>query len=115
MENKIRSYRQMITEALQLLSSESQQLAYEKNVPNVDITVELLCTWFDDSYYPEEVDFNSEFDANELEELAHFNRFFEERDELLPESEGTVQTWLANKVWKEIMHEARTTLDKLKA
>ena len=115
MENQVRTFRDFVIDSLELISSERKQLEYEKNVPHVDITVELVCDWFDDSYYPEESDFLAEFNENELEALAYFNKFYDERLEMLPESEGTVRTWLQNEVWKEIMHEAKNTLNKLRA
>ena len=98
---------------LKLLSSEDEQLAYEKNVSHVDITAELLCMWFDDLYCPDDAYFRSCFTAGELEALAHFHEFYDQRAELLPESQGTVQTWLASPVWREIMLEAKKTLDRL--
>ena len=115
MEKQVRTFRDFVIDTLELISSESEQLEFEKNVPHVDITVELVCDWFDDSYYPGESGFLAEFNDNELEALAHFNKFYDERLDMLPESEGTVQTWLQNEVWKEIMHEAKSTLEKLKA
>ena len=39
-------WRQITIEQLQLLASEAEQLEYERNVPQVDITNELLCGWF---------------------------------------------------------------------
>ena len=39
----------------------------------------------------------------------------DDRLDMLPESEGTVRTWLQNEVWKEIMNESKNTLYKLKA
>ncbi len=49
------SYREEIRNFLHLLGSEEEQLAYERNVPHVDITAELLCMWFDDFYDAEHV------------------------------------------------------------
>jgi len=55
-----------IIEILQLLASEEPQLAYERDVPHVDITSELLCMWFDDQYHPDDAFFVSCFTADEL-------------------------------------------------
>jgi hypothetical protein len=43
MDEAIHGPRAKIHVLLCLLSSEDQQLAYERNVPHVDITAELLC------------------------------------------------------------------------
>ena len=102
-----------IVDLLKLLSSEEEQLAYERNVPHVDITAELRCMWFDDLYCPEDAFFRSCFTARELEALAQFHEFYASRKKLLPESRGTVRTWLAFPVWREIMLEAKKTWDRL--
>ena len=46
--------RSNVRELLSLFSSEEEQLVYERDVPHVDITAELLCMWFDDTYHPDE-------------------------------------------------------------
>ena len=65
-----------IVDLLKLLSSEEEQLAYEKNVPHVDITAELRCMWFDDLYCPQDAFFRSCFTAGELEALAQFHESY---------------------------------------
>jgi hypothetical protein len=104
-----------ILEILELLSSEERQLAYERNVPRVDITAELLCVWFDDQYHPNDAFFRSCFTEDELAALAEFHRFYDERTKQLPPSQGTVRTWLANPVWREIMRKSRETLSQVAA
>lgn len=108
-------WRRIIRQELELLASEEEQLAYEENVPNVDITAELLCGWFDDSYHPDDKGFYSCFRDHELEVLAKFNRFYDEHTSRLPESKGTVRTWLETPAWREVMHEARSTLMQIAA
>ena len=115
MTNEPRDWRLIIREELEVLSSEAEQLEYEKNVPFVDITVELLCGWSDDSYYPDDDEFKSWFTEAELEATSAFNEFFDERIPLLPESNGTVQSWLNCPAWREIMAEAQKTLSLIPA
>jgi hypothetical protein len=103
----------VIVELLRLLASEEKQLAYERNVPCVDITNELVCIWFDDLYLPGDAFFCSCFMAQELAVLQEFHRFYDERIERLPESKGTVDTWLASPVWREIMKKAEETLSRI--
>ena len=107
--------REQIKELLQLFASEEEQLAYEKNVPHVDITVEMVCMWFDDQYHPKLRHFDNCFNKNELTALGVFNTFYDSNVSKLPESNGTVKTWLANPVWQEIMQKAKETLEVINA
>ena len=50
----------------------------------------------------------------ELDRLAEFNRFYEQRERQLPSSEGTVRTWLASPLWREIMKKAAETLAQIR-
>jgi hypothetical protein len=107
--------RKEIIELLQLFASEEQQLAYERDVPHVDITAELVCMWFDDQYTPQQRDFEGCFTPAELAALEEFHRFYNERVARLPESQGTVRTWLASPVWREVMEQARRALERVTA
>ena len=107
--------RNQVVELLRLLASEDLQLAYEQDVPHVDITVELVCMWFDDRYDPQQRHFDSCFTSAELSALDEFHRFYDERLGRLPESQGTVRTWLVSPVWREVMEHARRTLEQVTA
>lgn len=107
------SRRGLICELLQLLASEEEQLAYEQNVPHVDITAELICMWFDDVYDATHIATDSAFSSSEQAALAEFHKLYEERVDRLPESQGSVRTWLASPVWREIMQQARMTLERI--
>jgi hypothetical protein len=106
------SRRNNIIEILELLASEEKQLAYERDVPHVDITAELVCMWFNDQYHPGR-GFDAFFSPDELAALARFHQFYDERVDRLPESQGTVRTWLADPLWREIMREAQETLKRI--
>ena len=97
---------------MQLFASEEQQLAYEHDVPHVDITAELVCMWFDDQYHPGR-GFDQFFSPDEMAVLDEFHRFYDERVDRLPESQGTVRTWLASPIWREVMEHARRTLERV--
>ena len=103
-------WRRIIVEQLQLLESEAKQLEYEKAVPHVDITKELLCGWFDDTYHPEAEDFLINFSNEERQELASFNSVFSEQVPILPHSQGTVRTWHLSPQWGEVMSSAKRAL-----
>lgn len=105
--------RKIVVEQLEMLASETEQLKYEKNVPSVDVTAELISGWFDDSYHPDDAHFRSCFTDAELAALAEFDALFEERRRLLPESKGSVKSWLASPAWREVMNAASRTLASL--
>lgn len=113
MSEAVPDRKSVIIDLLQLLASEERQLVYEQNVPHVDVTAELVCMWFDDLYHPNDAFFTSCFSADELAALAEFHQFYDQRDDLLPESMGTVRTWLADGSWREIMGKAQATLSRI--
>jgi hypothetical protein len=106
--------RVIIREQLEMLSSESDQREYARNVPNVDISVELICGWFDDSYHPNDPHFRDCFDEPELASLAIFNSLFDSRLTELPKSNGQIENWLDSPHWREVMSAASNTLMALK-
>ncbi len=97
-----------------MLASEPHQLAYERSVPHVDITQELIAGWFDDSYHPNEAQFRACFENDELQALATFDAIYKAQRVLLPSSNGSVKAWLASAVWREVMSAAATTLADVK-
>jgi hypothetical protein len=109
------SRRGQIRELLRLLGSEDEQLAYERKVPNVDITGELICMWFDDLYDAEHAEADPTFTESERAALASFHRLYEEHVPRLPKSQGTVRTWLATPIWREVMTEAGRALARVAA
>jgi len=111
--NNMTTQRAQIFDLLRMLSSEEEQIEYERNVPHVDVTAELLCMWFDDFYHPNHKSFANHFNDREIEILDDFNRYYDERTEKLPESQGTVRTWHSSPVWREIMEKAKDTLERL--
>ena len=114
MSDQVPDWKRHVVELLRLLASEEEQLAYEKDVPFVDITVELTCMWFDDTYHPDDALFASCFTEDERRELARFHLSYKEKRRRLPESSGTVQTWLASPIWREIMKEAAATHEHIR-
>ncbi len=107
--------KQQIREMLQLLASADEQLLYERNVPHVNITVELVSMWFDDLFHGHAPTAEPGFTAEEHAALEEFHRFYEERLGRLPESRGTVRTWLEAPVWREVMQAARKALERTTA
>ena len=106
-DNKELNLKAGIIDLLKLLASEDEQLAYQKNVPHVDIAAELVSRWFDDLCHPNDNSFISSFGTEELEALAAFHRFYNGRVNQLPESEGTIRIWLGSPIWREVMRKAK--------
>ncbi len=65
------SIREAIISEIELLSFPSKQLEYEKNVPIANVPAELICGFCDDLYHPKSEQILSQFNAEELKELAH--------------------------------------------
>ena len=97
-------------EILQLLSSKEEQDEYQKNVPHVDISQELICMWFDDLNKEGKYLKNS-FTDEEMKTLSEFSKYYEERLEKLPDSYADF--W-SSPVWSEVAKKAGETLEKLK-
>jgi len=107
--------RTSIVQALHLLSSPDAQLAYEHDVPAVNVLDEVVATWFDDTYLPDAEPFKEFFSGAELKAMAKFSRYFEERINHLPPTASGVGVWLKDENWQRIMQEARDLLVALQA
>ena len=106
-------WKSVVVERLETLASEAEQLEYQHNVPHVDVTVELVCGWFDDAYHPEAPDFQACFSNRELQALSEFNAVYEQNLRVLPPSGGTVKGWLSSPHWRQVMQAASKTLRAL--
>ena len=99
-------HRVNIVNVLQLIAAPTEQLQYQTKAP-VNVAHELVNQWFDDFYHPTSPQFGSEFSSRELEMLAEFNRFFDERVPLLPDS---LAEMLKVQAWSEVVAKANTVL-----
>lgn len=99
-------HRVNIVNLLQLIAAPTEQLRYQAEAP-VNVAHELVNQWFDDFYHPTSPQFASEFSSQELEKLAEFNRFFDERVSLLPDS---LAEMLKVEAWSEVVAKADAVL-----
>lgn len=99
-------HRVNIINVLQLIAVPAEQLQYQA-AASVNVSHELVDQWFDDFYHPTSASFASEFSSHELDTLAQFNRFFEERVSLLPD---TLAEMLQVAVWSEVVAKANAVL-----
>jgi len=95
-----------IINLLQLIAVPAEQLQYQAAAP-VNVANELVNQWFDDFYHPTSPNFVSEFTGHELETLAEFNRFFDERVSSLPDS---LAEMLKVETWSEVVAKANAVL-----
>ena len=95
--------RSAVVSALRLLSSADMQLAYERDVPQISVTDELLSIWFDDTNLPDSPYFRQAFSKDELAALAAFSLYLDDKSEKLPGPRARIDAWLQNESWQEIM------------
>lgn len=103
--------RENIIDLIALIASPEKQYEYEEEVPIANVPQELLCMWFDDIYHPDRIDFKNSFNKQEIETLANFNQYFEERAKLVPQFEG-VKGLQQNSKWLEIQSYANTLISE---
>ncbi len=106
--------RAAILDLMHVFANEERQLDLERAAPgHVDITKELFEKWFIDLYRPDDANFTSGFNQDELVDIAEFSHYIDDRRQQLPDSHGTIRTWLPNPVWREIMQKAQRTLERI--
>jgi hypothetical protein len=104
--------RRNIVEHLQLLGSVNQQLEYQRRVPFVNVTAELVCSWFDDLYAPDDEIFLAAFSSKELEVMAQFDRAFEKLlANIPPEGIPPIDVLALMPEWERLTQMARIALD----
>ena len=106
--NPIRS---CIKGVLELIASKEKQIKYEQFVPIADVPAELICMWFDDNYHPDSWQCKQAFSAKEQQILGSFNDYYNSRCDKLPKSLVKLH---ADRLWSEIMLEAKKTKEAIK-
>jgi len=99
-------HRANITNLLNLIASQSNQLEYQKLAP-VNVANELVNQWFDDFYHPTDEQFRQEFSSYELASLDKFHTCYEIRLSSLPNS---LDQMLETRAWREVMDFATEVL-----
>ena len=103
--------RKNVIEDLHLLASTKEQVKFQRQVPFVNISNELVCNWFDGSYHPVDEAFCGAFSEAELKTLAKFNQVFDHvlssfEEPNMPEIQALIQT----DQWKRLSKAATNTL-----
>jgi hypothetical protein len=98
-----------VREHLALLADFEGQRKYERDVPIADVPAELVCGWFDDSYYPDSPAFQAAFLPAELTILRDFNACFQSIQGTVPDPISLTELQ-AMDVWRQLADAARSTL-----
>lgn len=95
-----------------MMSSVEQQLKYQHDVPFVDITVELICMWFDEAYLIEYEEFMLGFSKKEMKSMSDFSKVFEDVIASFPDRELPGITNLVEMPqWKRVVESAQNALN----
>ncbi len=111
-----RQLRKNIREYLRLLSSAEEQLEYQRNVPWVNITVELVCMMWHDDYILESKAFSSAFSKRELQAMAEFNQVLDAITEssLSGEEIPQIEAFINTPEWARLSQAASVALRAFK-
>ena len=102
------THRQRIIDALQLLASRDEQLAYQSSVPLADVSAELFCAW-DDVFSPRHD--LAEFSSEEQAALLAFHDVFERVSRLLPHTPlPPIREFVQSPHWLQLSRAAARTL-----
>jgi hypothetical protein len=94
-----------------MLANPDRQRNYYERVSIADVPSELISAWFDDGFYPEDIDFHRLFSDEEWKVLSEFNDFFEARSGKLPDSCPELKE---SHLWNEVAKKANEVLSYLK-
>lgn len=109
-----KNYRNEVFGVLKLISSEEEQLEYQKEVPIADVSAELFCLW--DSCYqlPLNQDWYQEiFSENEFEILKKFDMTFESICKKTSTDLTYITEFIKTKEWAELALAAKIALKSL--
>lgn len=95
---------------LSLLSSKQQQVEFQKESPTVNVSLEMLCLWFNELYNPGTPLFQKSFTDSEFNLLQDFNRYYDIRKGKLPAS---IDDLHYDTEWQHVMQEAQSLLDTI--
>jgi len=102
--------RKNIKENLQTLSSTEEQLDYQRNVPHVNIIDELVCGWFDDTYWPDDKIFRSGFSEEELKAMSEFSQIFEAVLASVQNEVPQIEAYVKAPEWARLLQAAHIAL-----
>lgn len=106
--------RQHVCQVLDLLADANKQLQYQRDVPHVEVSIELPSLWFDDTYHPESSGFQEAFSRPELQALARFSDTFDHALEALGRPVPPIDEIQSHPSWKRMAAMATAVLDRIR-
>ena len=94
-----------------MISDLEAQKSYETNVPIADVPSELVCSWFDDCWWPEDKEFLKLFTKREIEVLKEFNTYYDQKLKKIPLSSLTDMH--DSYQWQQVVGKAQWVLSML--
>ena len=104
--------RKNIVEILNLWSSKENQLEYEENVPNAQVSIELFEQW-NVFYTPDTEVINEAFTVEEIKLLSEFNRELKNIEEELAGEIPPIDKFVETTEWKKLNSQAKNILNEL--
>lgn len=109
MKDLAASMRAQVLETLTLLASEEKQREYQRAIPHVDVPAELFNQW-EDCYFPEDKDFQSDFATAELAVLANFDNVLNQVCDDTPQVLPALDEFLTTQAWRTLSDAAQSAL-----
>ncbi|NOT88693.1 MAG: hypothetical protein HOP03_10965 [Lysobacter sp.] len=109
-----KNMRTMLVQTLVLISSEEEQVKYQHEVSHVDVSAELFNQW-DDSFFPDDVNFREAFSNEEIVALGLFNAVLSEVAEETPHNLPALDDFVKTQCWRRLSraaHEALVVLNR---
>lgn len=111
MDELTRNIRELVIDALFLLSSKDEQLAYQERVVNADVSAELFCQW-DSAFVPESKHNCDAFTTSELSYLSEFNDAFTAISDRVPDELPPLEEFMKTNEWRELQAAAAKAWNK---
>ncbi len=104
-----------LVSTVELFKSADAVRVFHTQVPDVFVSTELFCMWFDDTYIPESVDFINAFSAVELNAIKTFNASMEHLSIEAGEPPPSIEKLFTLPSWSEVEADANKLLGVLNA
>jgi hemerythrin-like domain-containing protein len=107
-------YRDRVIELVELLSSASAQMQYERDVPQVDVASEMISMYADDFFHPKSEDFLMAFSEPEIKDLAQlYGMICMAAKAFEDESIDGVSSALKTSEWRAVMEFSKHLYEEL--
>ena len=101
--------RSRVLEILELIADGQAQSRYQERVPYVDVAAELFNQW-DESYYPDDAEFCSQFSSGELAAMNAFALLVVAIADATPQQLPSLDEFMKTAEWQRLAAGARLAL-----